>query len=68
MKNLLCKNTITIGKFAFKENEQYYGKQINEHWWCVDAVGIKTEDVKDNFVMMSNEKEKEELEDIVTGG
>lgn len=64
MANLLCKNTITIGKFTFKENEHYRGAQVNEHWWCIDAVGVKTEDVKNNFVMDDG---KEELEKIAIG-
>ena len=62
MQNLLCKHAIAIGKHTFKENERYKGEKINEHWWCIDAIGVKTNDMENNFTIIDgNEKEMEEI-------
>jgi len=43
IKDLQTKHT------TFKLNEEYDAQRVNEHWYCVDAVGIKNEDFNKYF-------------------
>lgn len=49
MKIVLCIERLTIGKFSFKEGETYLANKINENYWMVDTVGVKTEDFTLHF-------------------
>ena len=43
IKELQTKHT------TFKVNEEYNAQKVNEHWYCVDAVGIKNIDFNEHF-------------------
>ena len=34
---------------TFRENEEYDAQKVNESWYCVEAVGINTEDFNKHF-------------------
>ena len=49
MKIVLCIEKLNVGKYTFKEGEAYFANNINENYWLVDTVGVKTEDFTLHF-------------------
>ncbi len=44
-----CVKELQTKHMTFKENEEYNAQKVSEHWYCVDAVGIPSEDFNKHF-------------------
>ena len=53
-----CIKELKTKSFTFKEGETYNGAKVNEHWHCIEAVGVKVEDFNEHF---TDEKENERV-------
>jgi len=46
---VICTKELQTKHTTFKENEEYNAQKVNENWYCVDAVGISSEDFNKHF-------------------
>jgi hypothetical protein len=44
-----CIKELQTKHVTFRLNEEYNAQKVNEHWYCVDAVGIKIYDFGKHF-------------------
>jgi hypothetical protein len=44
-----CIKELQTKHMTFRENETYDAQKVNENWYCVDAVGISSEDFNKHF-------------------
>ena len=44
-----CIKELTTKHTTFRENEEYDAQKVNEDWYCVEAVGIKSENFSKYF-------------------
>ena len=47
-----CFKTYIKRNISFKEGEEYNGNQVNENWFCIDAIGIVKDDFNEHFEMI----------------
>lgn len=67
MKIVLCIERFTVNvkmgttanSFTFREGEAYMANNVNEHYWVVDSIGIKTEDFALHFEIQEEVVERE---------
>lgn len=51
--DVICKKELTIERkeanITFKANTEYKASKINDNWWLIDQIGVKTELFKKHF-------------------
>lgn len=49
MMNVICLKDYQNRHTTFRKGEVYTATKVNENWYCVEAVGIRTEDFSNYF-------------------
>ncbi len=44
-----CIKELQTKHMTFRLNEEYNAQRVNEHWYCVDAVGIGSDNFDEHF-------------------
>ena len=44
-----CVKELQTKHMTFRLNEEYDAQRVNEHWYCVDAVGIGSDNFGNHF-------------------
>ena len=46
---IICINELQTKHCTFRIGEEYRGNVVNEHWWVVEAVGVKGDEFEMYF-------------------
>ena len=65
LKIVLCIEKLTTSKMTFKEGEAYIGNAVNDDYWVIESVGVRTEDFDMHFEVQEEiEKESGSTTDV----